>query len=71
MMDRWHLKYGFQVHGGNKPSSRGQALSDDISQHPEILFNYLATEQDRQAFVTVHLTREIMARRRWINTAAR
>lgn len=57
--------HGFQVHvGHNKPSSRGhvRALSDDISQHPEILFNYLATEQDRQGFRDcVHLTREIMA----------
>ena len=57
--------HGFQVHvGHNKPSSRGhvRALSGDISQHPEILFNYLATEQDRQGFRDcVHLTREIMA----------
>jgi choline dehydrogenase len=57
--------HGFQVHvGHNKPSSRGhvRAMSDDIAQHPEILFNYLATEQDRQGFRDcVHLTREIMA----------
>ncbi len=57
--------HGFQVHvGHNKPSSRGhiRALSDDIGQHPEILFNYLATEQDRQGFRDcVRLTREIMA----------
>lgn len=56
--------HGFQVHvGHNKPTSRGhvRALSGDISQHPEILFNYLDTEIDRQGFRDcVHLTREIM-----------
>ena len=37
------------------------ALSGDIKQHPEILFNYLQTEHDRQGFRDcVHLTREIM-----------
>jgi choline dehydrogenase len=57
--------HGFQVHvGHNKPTSRGhvRAQSGDIKQHPEILFNYLATEEDRQGFRDcVHLTREIMA----------
>ncbi|MBT5388890.1 MAG: choline dehydrogenase [Porticoccaceae bacterium] len=57
--------HGFQVHvGHNKPTSRGhvRALSADINQHPEILFNYLATEEDRQGFRDcVRLTREIMA----------
>jgi choline dehydrogenase len=56
--------HGFQVHvGHNKPTSRGhvRALSGDLSQHPEILFNYLDTEIDRQGFRDcVHLTREIM-----------
>ena len=56
--------HGFQVHvGHNKPTSRGhvRALSGDLSQHPEILFNYLETEADRQGFRDcVHLTREIM-----------
>jgi choline dehydrogenase len=56
--------HGFQVHvGHNKPSSRGhvRAMSTDIKEHPEILFNYLATEEDRQGFRNcVHLTREIM-----------
>ena len=56
--------HGFQVHvGHNKPTSRGyvRALSSDISQHPEILFNYLQTEEDRQGFRDcVRLTREIM-----------
>jgi choline dehydrogenase len=57
--------HGFQVHvGHNKATSRGhvRAISADIKQHPEILFNYLATEHDRQGFRDcVHLTREIMA----------
>jgi len=36
-------------------------MSADVKQHPEILFNYLETEQDRQGFRDcVHLTREIM-----------
>ena len=56
--------HGFQVHvGHNKATSRGhvRAISADIKQHPEILFNYLATEHDRQGFRDcVHLTREIM-----------
>jgi choline dehydrogenase len=38
-----------------------RAISADIRQHPEILFNYLATEKDKQGFRDcVHLTREIM-----------
>ena len=56
--------HGFQVHvGHNKPTSRGhvRAISADIKQHPKILFNYLATEHDRQGFRDcVDLTREIM-----------
>ena len=56
--------HGFQVYvGHNKPTSRGhvRAISADIEQHPEILFNYLATEEDRQGFRDcVHLTREVM-----------
>lgn len=56
--------HGFQVHvGHNKPTSRGhvRAMSADVTQHPKILFNYLATENDRQGFRDcVHLTREIM-----------
>ena len=56
--------HGFQVHvGHNKPTSRGyvRALSADVRQHPQILFNYLQTEEDRQGFrQCVHLTREIM-----------
>ena len=56
--------HGFQVHvGHNKPTSRGyvRARSGDLGEHPEILFNYLETETDRQGFRDcVHLTREIM-----------
>jgi len=56
--------HGFQVHvGHNKATSRGhvRAISADIKQHPEIRFNYLETEHDRQGFRDcVHLTREIM-----------
>jgi choline dehydrogenase len=56
--------HGFQVHvGHNKPTSRGhvRAQSGDLSQHPEILFNYLETEADREGFRDcVHLTREVM-----------
>ena len=57
--------HGFQVHAGhNKPTSRGhiRVLSKDIKQHPEILFNYLQTEEDKHGFRDcVRLTREIMA----------
>ncbi len=56
--------HGFQVHAGhNKPTSRGfiKAVSADVRQHPQIQFNYLATEEDRQGFRDcVRLTREIM-----------
>jgi len=56
--------HGFQVHAGhNKPTSRGhvRAVSGDVSHHPDIQFNYLATEEDREGFRNcVHLTRDIM-----------
>ena len=56
--------HGFQVHiGHNKPKSRGaiKALSSDPKTHPEILFNYLEHEDDREAFrACVRLTREII-----------
>ena len=56
--------HGFQVHAGhNKPTSRGsiKAVSADVREHPQIQFNYLATEEDRQGFRDcVRLTREIM-----------
>ncbi|HED13430.1 MAG TPA: choline dehydrogenase [Gammaproteobacteria bacterium] len=57
--------HGFQVHvGHNKPRSRGwiRARSADVRQKPQILFNYLQQESDRQGFRDgVRLTREIMA----------
>ncbi|MFK0088581.1 choline dehydrogenase [Pseudomonas sp. NPDC090755] len=57
--------HGFMVlTGPNKPTSRGhvRALSADPYQHPEIRFNYLETEEDREGFRRcVRLTREIIA----------
>lgn len=56
--------HGFQVHiGHNKPKSRGhiKAISADPTAHPEILFNYLEHEADREGFrACVRLTREII-----------
>jgi choline dehydrogenase len=57
--------HGFQVHvGHNRPSSRGfvRAVNRDIRQAPQIQFNYLQTEADRQGFRdALRLTREIMS----------
>ena len=57
--------HGFQVHvGHNKPTSRGhvRVTSKDIKKHPDILFNYLETEEDKQGFRDcVRLTREVMS----------
>ena len=56
--------HGYQVHvGPNKPSSRGHIhiLSDKVQDAPEVLFNYITTEQDRQDWRdTIRLTREIL-----------
>jgi choline dehydrogenase len=56
--------HGFQVHiGHNKPKSRGHVhvVSADPKQQPEILFNYLQHETDREGFRDcVKLTREII-----------
>lgn len=56
--------HGFQVHvGHNKPKSRGQikVISNDPKIHPEIRFNYLEHEADREGFrACVRLTREII-----------
>ena len=56
--------HGFMVlTGPNKPKSRGHVhlLSADPHQHPEIRFNYLAHEADREGFRRcVRLTREIV-----------
>jgi len=57
-------EHGFMVlTGPNKPKSRGhvRALSVDPYVHPEIRFNYLESEQDREGFRRcVRLTREII-----------
>lgn len=57
--------HGFQVHvGHNKPISRGQVRvnSPDITQKPDIVFNYLQEPADVEGFrACVRLTREIMA----------
>ena len=56
--------HGFQVHvGPNKPKSRGRLRirSTRADDKPEILFNYLAHDDDRTAFRTaLRLTREII-----------
>jgi choline dehydrogenase len=56
--------HGFMaLTGPNKPKSRGhvRALSADPNEHPEILFNYLQREEDREGFRRcVRLTREII-----------
>jgi len=56
--------HGFQVHiGHNKPKSRGsvKVVSGDAKAHPEIRFNYLQHEDDREGFRDcVRLTREII-----------
>ncbi|WP_028300044.1 choline dehydrogenase [Oceanospirillum beijerinckii] len=56
--------HGFQVHvGPNKPSSRGyiRITSADPEQPPEILFNYLSTQQDIEDWrACIRLTREIL-----------
>ncbi len=56
--------HGFQVHvGPNKPDARGwvRAASPDPRDKPQIQFNYLDTEADREGFrQCVRLTREII-----------
>ncbi len=56
--------HGFQVHiGHNKPKSRGavKVVSSDAKAHPDIRFNYLQHEDDREGFRDcVKLTREII-----------
>lgn len=58
-------EHGFQAHVGSMRSpSRGrvQVKSKNPRQHPSILFNYMATEQDWQEFRdAIRITREIMA----------
>ncbi|MEH6706631.1 MAG: choline dehydrogenase [Alloalcanivorax venustensis] len=57
--------HGFQVHlGANKPKSRGwvKLKSADPEAPPEIVFNYFAEEDDKEAFrAGLRWTREIFA----------
>ena len=57
--------HGFQVHvGPNKPESRGyvRIRSSQLDDAPEIVFNYLATEKDREDWrICLRLTREILS----------
>lgn len=57
--------HGFQVHlGANKPRSRGwvRLKSADPAAAPELVFNYLQAEEDKQAYRDgLRLTREIFA----------
>lgn len=56
--------HGFQVHvGPNKPASRGSVRirSANLQDHPEIRFNYLSAEKDREDWrKVIRLTREIL-----------
>lgn len=56
--------HGFQAHvGPMRPTSRGHVRikSNDPNEHPEILFNYMATENDREEMRdAIRLTREII-----------
>ena len=56
--------HGYQVHvGPNKPASRGhvQIRSKNISDHPEILFNYLKEEADLKDWInTIRITRNVL-----------
>jgi choline dehydrogenase len=56
--------HGFQAHvGPMRPTSRGyvRIRSSDPKEHPEILFNYLTTENDREEMRdSIRLTREII-----------
>ena len=59
--------HGYQAHvGPMRPTSRGHVKlkSKDPRQHPEILFNYMQTEGDRQEMrAGIRLTREIFAQK--------
>jgi choline dehydrogenase len=56
--------HGFQVHvGPNKPTSRGRVwiTSNNAQDKPNILFNYISTEQDKIDWrACIRLTREIL-----------
>ncbi len=57
--------HGYQVHvGPNKPGSRGRVwiTSNKPETHPNILFNYISTQQDKEDWrACILLTREILA----------
>ena len=59
--------HGYQAHvGPMRPTSRGHVKlkSKDPRQHPEILFNYMQTEGDRQEMrAGIRLTREIFSQK--------
>ena len=59
--------HGFQAHvGPMRPTSRGHVhiRSSDPAQAPEILFNYMGTEQDRKEMrAAIRLTREVFAQK--------
>ncbi len=59
--------HGFQAHvGPMRPTSRGHVhiRSADPSAAPEIIFNYMSTEQDRKEMrAAIRLTREVFAQR--------
>ena len=56
--------HGYQVHvGPNKPSSRGHVRikSNDPKIHPEIVFNYISTNKDKEDWrACIRLSREIL-----------
>jgi choline dehydrogenase len=56
--------HGYQVHvGPNKPSSRGHVriVSNQAKDAPEIRFNYIGTEQDKQDWRDcIRVTREVL-----------
>ena len=59
--------HGYQVHVGPvRSDARGHVRirSQNPSEHPEIVFNYLSTDQDRQEWVeAIRCTREIMTQK--------
>lgn len=59
--------HGFQAHvGPMRPTSRGHVRirSAKASDAPQIVFNYLSTEQDRKEFrAAIRLTREVFAQK--------
>ena len=59
--------HGFQVHAGPmRPTAKGyvRIRSNDPDDHPEILFNYMGTENDREEMRDgIRLAREIIAQK--------